>query len=72
MCRRGEDAPPNLSQFLLKICKEVAAGMTYLAGKHFIHRDLAARNILVSEDFTCKVKFNLPPDIPHTSYSTDC
>jgi len=56
MCRNGEDVPPKLSQFLLKICQDVAAGMTYLAGKHFIHRDVAARNVLVSEDFICKVK----------------
>ena len=53
--RSGQDVPPKLQQFLLKICQEIAAGMTYLAGKHFIHRDLAARNVLVSEDFTCKV-----------------
>ena len=40
---------------LLKFCREIAAGMTYLSGKKFIHRDLAARNVLVSKDTTCKV-----------------
>ena len=30
--------------------------MQYLAGKSFVHRDLAARNILVSENYTCKVR----------------
>jgi len=53
--RSGEDVPLTLPGFLLKLCQEIAVGMTYLAAKHFIHRDLAARNILVSEDFTCKV-----------------
>ena len=41
---------------LLKFCQEIAAGMVYLSGKHFIHRDLVARNILVSETATCKVQ----------------
>jgi len=53
--RNEEVVPPKLSLLLLKFCQEIAAGMTYLAVKHFIHRDLAARNILISEDFTSKV-----------------
>jgi len=44
---------------LLKFCKEIAAGMTYLSGKRFVHRDLAARNILMSEKCVCKVWMQL-------------
>lgn len=48
----------------LRICKEVALGMSYLAAKSFIHRDLAARNVLVDTEFVCKVSdFGLSRDI---------
>ena len=46
----------KLKHDLLRFCREIAAGMNYLANKQFIHRDLAARNILVSSDDVCKVK----------------
>ena len=53
--RNGITAHAKLPLILLKFCKEIAAGMTYLSGKQFVHRDLAARNILVSEKIVCKV-----------------
>ncbi len=43
---------------LLSYCRQVVAGMNYLASKSFIHRDLAARNILVADDEICKVSQN--------------
>lgn len=49
----------SLDRLLLMIA-DIAAGMTYLAGKGFVHRDLAARNILVSEDLFCKVSQHPP------------
>ena len=55
--RDEEDVHPKLAILLLKFCQEIAAGMTYLAGKQFVHRDLAARNILVSEKCACKVNY---------------
>ena len=53
--RDEENVHPKLALLLLKFCKEIAAGMVYLAGKQFVHRDLAARNVLVSEKCVCKV-----------------
>jgi len=56
VCYRDENtAHAKLPIVLLKFCKEIAEGMTYLSGKKFVHRDLAARNILVSERCICKV-----------------
>lgn len=34
---------------LLKMCKDAAAGMTYLSKLAVIHRDLACRNLLVKK-----------------------
>ncbi|XP_034933840.1 tyrosine-protein kinase Fer isoform X2 [Chelonus insularis] len=38
-----------------QMCKDAAAGMSYLESKFCIHRDLAARNCLVGYDCTVKI-----------------
>jgi len=52
---RGVKTDDELNCNLLSYCRQVVAGLNYLANKHFVHRDLAARNILVSSDDVCKV-----------------
>ena len=46
---------PALPTTLLKFCRQVAEGLSYLAGKSFVHRDIAARNILLDQELNCKV-----------------
>ena len=52
---RTEDCN-ELKHDLLRFCRQIAAGMSYLASKRFVHRDLAARNILLASDDVCKVR----------------
>ncbi|CAB0038186.1 unnamed protein product [Trichogramma brassicae] len=40
---------------LLQMCRDAAAGMSYLESKCCIHRDLAARNCLISHESTVKI-----------------
>lgn len=40
---------------LMLMCRDTAAGMSYLESKNCIHRDLAARNCLVGNDNTVKI-----------------
>ena len=47
---------PALPTTLLKFCRQVAEGLSYLAGKSFVHRDIAARNILLDQELNCKVR----------------
>ena len=48
--------PAKLSvQQLVRICRHVAAGVSYMASRRFVHRDIAARNCSVDEGLVVKV-----------------
>ena len=65
---------PGLSLHqLIDICRQVAAGLSYLSTQKFVHRDIAARNCLVAEkeDNSIVVKiadFGLAEDIYESDY----
>ena len=56
---------PALPTTLLKLCCQVAEGLSYLAGKSLVHRDIAARNILLDQELNCKVSILIIGEVMH-------
>ena len=52
--QKGEGRHLKLPE-LIDVAAQVASGMAYLEGQHYIHRDLAARNVLVGEGNIVKI-----------------
>jgi len=65
-------SPPssNLTiQQLVNMAVNIAAGLEYLAVRHFVHRDLATRNCLINEQLFVKIAdFGLSKDVYSRDY----
>jgi len=51
----GATKSSELKPTLLKYCKQVCMGLSYLKGKEIIHGAVKADNVLVNAEDVCKV-----------------
>ena len=57
------------TQQIVDMAINIAAGLEYLAGRHFVHRDLATRNCLINQQLFVKISdFGLSKDIYTKDY----
>ncbi|XP_073995280.1 muscle, skeletal receptor tyrosine protein kinase-like [Rhodnius prolixus] len=67
--KTNADIPRLSKESLLHIAKQIASGMQYLAGQHFVHRDLACRNCLMGDNLTVKIAdFGMSRDVYTCDY----
>lgn len=65
--------PSDAQDELVWISAQIANGMKYLSGQHFVHRDLATRNCLVGDNLTVKISdFGMSRDIYTCDYYKVC
>ena len=57
------------TQQIVDMAINIAAGLEYLGGRHFVHRDLATRNCLINQQLFVKISdFGLSKDIYSKDY----